>query len=316
MRSRWPRSAPAGSRCEYLFDFDGGRPPWASGLAQGTGIQALSRAAIRLNEPRYFEAARAALGIFRDGPAERACGSRPSAARTTSSTRSRPDMRVLNAFTQALNGLHDFALLANDAEGHALFAAGEARAAQRAARLRHRRVVALLAAHRGRPQLPQARARLPRNLCGRLKDDAARAATGAAAGAGAAQTGGALPIQRRRAGRAGPRCRRRTATRRSASRATCSQPPVVKVVTRRVRAGKPAALRLTLSKPSYVKLAVVGGGRTFVVLASRGWAAACARCAGRSRRPERATRSRCAPRTSPATSAARGASSTVLKKRR
>ena len=47
------------------------------------------------------------------------------------------------------------------------------------------------------------------------------------------------------------------------------QPPVVKLVTRRVRAGKPAALRLTLSKPSYVKLAVVGGGRTFVVLAAR-----------------------------------------------
>jgi hypothetical protein len=35
-------------------------------------------------------------------------------------------LRIANGFTQALNGLHDFATLANDAEGRALFAAGEA----------------------------------------------------------------------------------------------------------------------------------------------------------------------------------------------
>ena len=29
---------------EYLFHFDGGRPPWVSGLAQGTGLRR-SRAA-------------------------------------------------------------------------------------------------------------------------------------------------------------------------------------------------------------------------------------------------------------------------------
>ena len=41
---------------------------------------------------------------------------------------------MLNGFVQALNGLHDFALLANDAEGRALFAAGEAQLRVRAAR--------------------------------------------------------------------------------------------------------------------------------------------------------------------------------------
>jgi hypothetical protein len=43
----------------------------------------------------------------------------------------------------------------------------------------------------------------------------------------------------------------------------------VKLVTRRVRAGKAAAIGLTLSKPSYVKLAVVRDGSTFAVLSAR-----------------------------------------------
>ena len=30
---------------EYLFPFDGQRPPWVSSLAQGTGLQAMARAA-------------------------------------------------------------------------------------------------------------------------------------------------------------------------------------------------------------------------------------------------------------------------------
>jgi D-glucuronyl C5-epimerase C-terminus len=55
---------------EAPFRFDGGAPPWVSALTQGTAIQVLSRAAARLAEPRYFEAARAALGIFRTPPPE------------------------------------------------------------------------------------------------------------------------------------------------------------------------------------------------------------------------------------------------------
>ena len=37
---------------EYLFYFGGGTPPWMSGMAQATGIQALGRAATLLNEPK------------------------------------------------------------------------------------------------------------------------------------------------------------------------------------------------------------------------------------------------------------------------
>jgi D-glucuronyl C5-epimerase C-terminus len=109
---------------EYLFTFDGGRPPWVSGLAQGTGLSAVSRGAVRLKDTKYFDAARTALGIFRTPP--------PAgiAVRTAAGTdylqySYAPRLTIVNGFTQSLNGLHDFATLANDAEGRALFSAGE-----------------------------------------------------------------------------------------------------------------------------------------------------------------------------------------------
>jgi D-glucuronyl C5-epimerase C-terminus len=109
---------------EYLFRFDGGSPPWVSGLAQGTGLSAFSRGAVRLGSARYFDAARQALGIFRTKP--------PEGVRYTRSTGVHylqysfaPTLRIVNGFTQALNGLHDFAALANDEGGQTLFASGE-----------------------------------------------------------------------------------------------------------------------------------------------------------------------------------------------
>jgi hypothetical protein len=112
---------------ESLFSFDGGRPPWVSGLSQGTGIQALSRAAVRLAQPGYFEGARAALGIFRTPPPEGVRVDTPVGADYVQYSFN-PKLRILNGFIQALNGLFDFAALANDDEGRALFAAGEAQA--------------------------------------------------------------------------------------------------------------------------------------------------------------------------------------------
>jgi len=247
---------------EYLFRFDGGRPPWVSGLAQGTGIQALSRAAVRLGEPRYFEAARAALGVFREAP--------PSGVRVNTPLGAHyliysfaPRLRVLNAFTQALNGLHDFAQFANDAQGRALFAAGEAQlrselpaydtgawsrySLQREADLSYHKL---------------ARDFLV-SLCGRL-----RVAPPAARGsAGGSTTGGALPagpLPAQPLADAAPYCD--AGTRFSSY---LRQPPVVALVSRRARAGKPATLKLDLSKPSYVKLAIRDGRRTVAVLGAR-----------------------------------------------
>ena len=112
---------------ESLFHFDGGAPPWVSGLSQGTALQALSRAAARLGEPRYFEAARAALGIFRTAPPEGVRVDTPVGAHYLQYSFA-PGLHIINGFVQALNGLYDFAAFANDAEGRALFAAGEAQA--------------------------------------------------------------------------------------------------------------------------------------------------------------------------------------------
>jgi hypothetical protein len=110
---------------EYLFRFDGGKPPWVSGLAQGTGLSALARGAVRLKDPKYFTAARAALGIFKTPP--------PAGVRRTMAAGVHylqysyaPKLRIENGFVQSLNGLHDFAALANDDEGRRLFAEGEA----------------------------------------------------------------------------------------------------------------------------------------------------------------------------------------------
>jgi hypothetical protein len=113
---------------EGLFRFGGGRPPWVSGLTQGTAVQALSRAAIRLREPPLLGLARAALGVFRTPP--------PDGVRVRTAAGARyviysfaPRLRVLNAFVQALNGLLDFARYANDLEGRRLFDEGEAQLA-------------------------------------------------------------------------------------------------------------------------------------------------------------------------------------------
>jgi hypothetical protein len=110
---------------EYQFAFGGGRPPWVSGMAQATGMQALSRASARLDQPAYADAARAAAGIFHAAP--------PQGVRVATSAGAHyliysfaPGLRVLNAFTQTVNGLHDFSQITGDADGAALFAAGEA----------------------------------------------------------------------------------------------------------------------------------------------------------------------------------------------
>ena len=112
---------------ESMFAFDGGSPPWVSGLTQGTAIQAYSRAAVRLQAPPYFEIARAGLGVFRTPAPEGVRVDTPVGAHYLQYSFN-AGLHILNGFVQALNGLYDFASLANDNEGRALFASGEAQA--------------------------------------------------------------------------------------------------------------------------------------------------------------------------------------------
>jgi hypothetical protein len=110
---------------EYLFHFGGGAPPWMSGMAQATGIQALGRAAALLNVPGYADTARRALGAFETPP--------PTGVRTTGPRGGvhylqysfSPRLYIFNAFLQSLIGLYDFARLTGDTRSLALYQQAE-----------------------------------------------------------------------------------------------------------------------------------------------------------------------------------------------
>jgi len=115
---------------EYLFYFGGGAPPWMSGMAQATGVQALGRASQLLHEPKYAATARRALGAFDTAPPTgvRTRGPRGGVAYLQYSFA--PRLYIFNAFLQTEIGLYDFSNLAGDARARRLYEAaiGEARA--------------------------------------------------------------------------------------------------------------------------------------------------------------------------------------------
>ena len=120
-----PTERAGGLAWEYHFTFNGGAPPWVSGLAQGTAVQALARAAIRLGrKEEVMPVALRALGIFERPP--------PQGVRVDDGDGAHyliysfaPRFRVLNGFAQAVIGLHDFAGYANDPRARALADAGD-----------------------------------------------------------------------------------------------------------------------------------------------------------------------------------------------
>jgi hypothetical protein len=112
---------------EYFFHFDGGAPPWTSGLSQGTALQALSRAYSRLHEQTFLTAAKEALGIFQTPPPAGVNVARPAGTLYAEYTYA-PTDRILNGFIQALNGLYEYAKLTGDPLGRQLFEAGDTEA--------------------------------------------------------------------------------------------------------------------------------------------------------------------------------------------
>jgi hypothetical protein len=112
---------------EYMFQFDGGKPAWTSGLSQGTALQVLTRAWSRFKEPADLTAAQQALGIFKTAP--------PAGVRVSSAIGAHyleytyaPSDRILNGEIQALVGLYDYTSLTKDPVGLQLFEAGDAEA--------------------------------------------------------------------------------------------------------------------------------------------------------------------------------------------
>ncbi len=112
---------------EYMFNFDGGTPPWTSGLSQGTALQVLARAWSRFKEPADLTAAQQALGIFQTPPPQGVRVKTPAGAMYAEYTYA-PSDRILNGFIQSLVGLYDYTTITKDPLGLALFEAGDAEA--------------------------------------------------------------------------------------------------------------------------------------------------------------------------------------------
>ena len=110
---------------EYFFPFGGGSPPWVSGMAQGTAIQALTRGSVMLKDPSYLTHAKNALGIF-EKPTPTGVRARGEGGGYHYALYSfAPGLRVLNAFAQTLTGIYDYAKTAKDSRAMRIFRLGD-----------------------------------------------------------------------------------------------------------------------------------------------------------------------------------------------
>jgi D-glucuronyl C5-epimerase C-terminus len=120
---RVPRAG--GTAWEYYFAFGGGKPPWVSSLAQGTGIQSIARVAQRTGrQAEVLPIADQALGVFATAP--------PAGVRVATGDGAHyalysfdPGLRVINGFIQALVGLYDLGKIGDDERARTLYADGE-----------------------------------------------------------------------------------------------------------------------------------------------------------------------------------------------
>jgi hypothetical protein len=120
---RVPRAG--GIAWEYDFAFGGGRPPWVSGLAQGTAVQAIARVAKRTRrEAEVLPIAREALGVFKTPTPEGVRVPTEDGAEYALYSFA-PRLHVINGFVQALIGLYDLGRIGGDADAQALYVEGE-----------------------------------------------------------------------------------------------------------------------------------------------------------------------------------------------
>jgi hypothetical protein len=248
---------------EYLFRFDGGAPPWTSGLSQGTGLEVLARAYSRFKEPALLSAAQQALGVFSTAPPQGVRVKTAAGAMYAQYTYA-PTDRILNGFIQALVGLYEYTAITQDPAGLALFEAGDAEARAQVPRydtggwslydqfgessLSYHELLSEFLLHlcertrKGPPIAPAASAPAPAPP---TSGSGGTAATTAAAAAPSA------PI-------AADQVYCTTAQRFSADLST---PPAIALLSHTLRGGTRAGVRVSLSKISSVSLIVRQGSR-------------------------------------------------------
>lgn len=110
---------------EYYFNFDGGSPPWVSALAQGTGLQAIARSAVKLGrEDELFPRINAGLKMFRQRTPTGVRVKGPNGTEYAQYSFA-PSLTILNGFIQSLVGLWDVADITGDKTAAALFETGD-----------------------------------------------------------------------------------------------------------------------------------------------------------------------------------------------
>ena len=225
-----PVQRAGGLAWEYYFHFGPSRAPWVSGMAQGTAVQALTRASQRLG--RSIEVApvvEAGLAPF-ETPA-------PTGVRAASGAGAHyllysgdPGLRVLNGFVQALAGLQTVAAMTGDPRAESLYQEGRA-AVGRELAASDTGAWSLYSLGRFSQESSlhyhQLLTEFLGNLCRRTED----------------------PLYCETEARFAGYVR---------------QPPALTVLTRRLRAGSPGALTFSLSKRSLVGLRIEHRGRVVV----------------------------------------------------
>jgi hypothetical protein len=270
---------------EYMFRFDGGLPPWTSGLSQGTALQVLSRSWSRFKEPAYLTAAQQALGIFQTPPPAGVRVKTAAGAMYAEYTYA-PSDRILNGFVQSVVGLYDYTSITQDPLGLQLFEAGDAEARAEVPRydtgawsmydqfgesnLNYHELLTEFLQHlcertrKGPPIGPApAPAPTPAPSPGPTGPTSATGSTGTTGTTGATGTGGTsaartaakapapVPI-------AGDAIYCTTATRFTADLHT---PPAIALITSSLRGGTRAGVQISLSKISAVSITVRQGSR-------------------------------------------------------
>ena len=112
---------------DYYFNWDGGRPPWASAMAQGTALEALTHAYEAFRDPAYLQVAAQALQPLAAPPPVGLSVTTPRGRRFLQYSFA-PDTDIINAFLQTLIGLYEYAHASGNTEALALFNAGSAQA--------------------------------------------------------------------------------------------------------------------------------------------------------------------------------------------
>jgi hypothetical protein len=277
---------------EYMFQFDGGLPPWTSGLSQGTALQVFARAWSRFKEPADLTAAQQALGIF-EAPPPTGVRVKTAAGAEYAEYTYAPSDRILNGFIQADVGLYDYTSITKDPLGLALFEAGDAEARVEVphydtgawslydqfgeSNLNYHELLTEFLAHlcertrKGPPFLqtpvpasPPSPTPTPPETTGSGSTGAGGGTAGPAGpgGASAASAGGNASIAQTTQTSSPIQADAIYCTTAQRFTADLSAPPVIVLLTKTLRGGTRAGVQMSLSKVSTVDLTVRQGGRT------------------------------------------------------